>query len=75
MVHYFLLLKLRTIYSRELANYRTYHLQNIQNVFEIRFEQEVLEALFGEKTTVPEKREILKDEQTDLDEGNVNSLI
>tara|TARA_Y100000389_G_scaffold1706_1_gene1702 strand:- start:209 stop:754 length:546 start_codon:yes stop_codon:yes gene_type:complete len=63
------------VYSRKLANYRTYHLENITNVFEIRFEQEVLEALFGEKTTPPEKREILKDEQADLDEGNTNSLI
>jgi len=65
----------RKVYSRKLANYRTYHLENITNVFEIRFEQEVLEALFGEKTTPPEKREILKEEQTDLDEGNTNSLI
>lgn len=63
------------VYSRKLANYRTYTLKNITNVFEIRFEQEVLEALFGEKTTPPEKREILKDEQSDLDEGNTNSLI
>ena len=34
------------VYSRKLANYRTYTLKNITNVFEIRFEQEVLEALF-----------------------------
>jgi len=65
----------RNLYRRELDNYRTYHLDKIQNVFEIRFEQEVLESLFGQKTTASEKRAIIKDEQSDLDEGNPNSLI
>ncbi len=63
------------LYRRELDNYRTYHLDKIQNVFEIRFEQEVLESLFGAKTTASEKRAIIKDEQSDLDEGNPSSLI
>ena len=63
------------LYRRDLDNYRTYILDKIVNVYEIRFEQEVLENLFGEKTTASEKRAILKDEQSDLDEGNPNSLI
>ena len=65
----------RNLYRRDLDNYRTYILDKIVNVYEIRFEQEVLENLFGEKTTASEKRAILKDEQSDLDEGNPNSLI
>jgi len=65
----------RNLYRRDLDNYRTYILDKIVNVYEIRFEQEVLENLFGEKTTASEKRAILKEEQSDLDEGNPNSLI
>ena len=65
----------KNLYRRDLDNYRTYILDKIVNVYEIRFEQEVLENLFGEKTTTSEKRAILKDEQSDLDEGNPNSLI
>ena len=63
------------LYSRSLNNYRTYILSSIVNVYEIRFEQEVLERLFGEITTASEKRAIIKDEQSDLDEDNPNSLI
>jgi hypothetical protein len=63
------------VYSRKLSNYRTYILDKIVNVYEIRFEQEVLENLFGERTTASEKREVLREEQSDLDEGNSNSLI
>ena len=65
----------RNLYRRDLDNYRTYILDKIVNVYEIRFEQEVLENLFGEKTTASEKRAILKDEQSDLDEGNPSSLV
>jgi len=65
----------RNLYRRDLDNYRTYILDKIVNVYEIRFEQDVLERLFGEKTTASEKRAIIKDEQSDLDEGNTNSLI
>jgi hypothetical protein len=63
------------VYSRKLSNYRTYILDKIVNVYEIRFEQEVLENLFGERTTSSEKREVLREEQSELDEGNSNSLI
>ena len=65
----------RNLYRRDLNNYRTYILDKIVNVYEIRFEQEVLERLFGEITTASEKRAIIKDEQSDLDEDNPNSLI
>lgn len=65
----------RNLYRRDLNNYRTYILDKIVNVYEIRFEQEVLENLFGEITTTPEKRVVIKDELSDLDENNPNSLI
>ena len=38
----------KKLYSPSLKNYRTYMLDKIQNVFEIRFEQDVLENLFKE---------------------------
>ena len=65
----------RNLYRKELDNYRTYILDKIVNVYEIRFEQDVLESLFGTKTTASEKRAILKDEITDIDEDNNQSLI
>jgi len=55
------------IYSPSLKNYRTYLLAKIQNVFEIRFEQDVLETLFNEKLNVTQQREILKDEINEND--------
>ena len=42
----------RNVYRKELDNYRTYILDKIVNVYEIRFEQDVLERLFGTKTTI-----------------------
>jgi hypothetical protein len=45
-------------------------LAKIQNVFEIRFEQDVLESLFKEKLNVTQQREILKDEINDTDEND-----
>jgi len=50
------------LYSRSLANYRTYILSSIVNVYEIRFEQDVLRKLFGEPGTTSTRREILQDE-------------
>jgi hypothetical protein len=50
------------LYSRSLANYRTYILSSIVNVYEIRFEQDALRKLFGEPTTTATRREILQDE-------------
>jgi hypothetical protein len=57
----------KKIYSPSLKNYRTYMLNKIQNVFEIRFEQDVLESLFGEKLNITQQREILKDEINEND--------
>jgi len=65
----------RNLYRRDLNNYRTYILDKIVNVYEIRFEQDVLERLFGEKTTASEKRAIIKDEVTDIDEENNQTII
>jgi len=53
------------LYSRSLANYRTYILSSIVNVYEIRFEQDVLRKLFGEPTTTATRREILQDEMNE----------
>lgn len=57
----------RNLYRRDLNNYRTYFLDKIVNVYEIRFEQDVLENLFGERTTASEKREVLREEQSEID--------
>ena len=50
------------LYSRSLSNYRTYILSNIVNVYEIRFEEDVLRRLFGEPGTTSTRRDIIQDE-------------
>ena len=50
------------LYSRSLGNYRTYKLESIVNVYEIRFEQEFLQELFKEGSTESTRREVIKDE-------------
>ena len=65
----------RNVYRKELDNYRTYILDKIVNVYEIRFEQDVLERLFGTKTTASDKRNIIRDEVTDIDEENNQTII
>jgi len=55
------------LYNKEFKNYRTYITSKITNVFEIRFEQEVLENLFGEKTSTAEKRAIIREETSQPD--------
>lgn len=62
----------RNLYRRDLNNYRTYFLDKIVNVYEIRFEQDVLENLFGERTTASEKREVLREEQSEIDTPDDN---
>lgn len=52
----------KKIYSPKLKNYRTYILNKIQNVYEIRFETDVLEQLFGERTNPTQQREIIREE-------------
>ena len=65
----------RNLYRKELDNYRTYILGKVVNVYEIRFEQDVLDRLFGTKTTTSEKRNILRDEISDIDEENNQTII
>lgn len=62
----------KNLYRRDLNNYRTYFLDKIINVYEIRFEQDVLENLFGERTTASEKREVLREEQSEIDTPDDN---
>jgi len=59
------------VYSSKLGNYRTYLLENIINVWEIRFEDGFLRELFGEPNnpnTVSNQRVVIKDEIIDDDE-------
>ena len=50
------------LYSRTLSNYRTYILNSIVNVYEIRFEQDFLQNLFQEGQTQSTLREDIQDE-------------
>lgn len=61
----------RNIYDKKLNNYRTYLLDSIVNVYEIRFEEGFLRQLFGEPSapnTPSEQIEIIKEETNDLDD-------
>lgn len=55
------------IYSSELSTYRTYFLENIVNVYEIRFEETFLRQLFGEGTNETIQRVVIQDEINDRD--------
>ena len=58
------------IYSPTLKNYRTYLLNNIENVYEIRFEEDFLRELFKEGSTESTRREVITEEiNEDADEG------
>ncbi len=57
----------KNLYRKDFNNYRTYFIDKIQNIYEIRFEQEVLENLFGEKTSSSEKRTIIREETSQPD--------
>jgi len=50
------------IYDKKLKNYRTYLLNSIVNVYEIRFEEDFLRRLFGERTTPSQRQEVIRDE-------------
>ena len=52
------------VYSSRLANYRSYLLEKITNVYEIRFEEGFLRELFKEGSTKSTRQEVLKDEQS-----------
>jgi len=58
------------LYSRSLGNYRTYLLNSIVNVYEIRFEEDFLRGLFKEGATKSTMREDIQDEvNEDTDEN------
>jgi hypothetical protein len=58
------------LYSRSLGNYRTYKLESIVNVYEIRFEQDFLQELFKEGSTQSTRREVIKDEVNEDTDDN-----
>lgn len=58
------------VYSKSLANYRTYKLESIQNVYEIRFEQDFLKELFKEGSNQSTRQEVIKDEITEDKDEN-----
>ena len=58
------------VYSKSLANYRTYKLESIQNVYEIRFEEDFLRQLFKEGSNQSTRQEVIRDEiNEDTDNG------
>lgn len=56
------------VYSSQLANYRTYSLENITNCWEIRFEEDFLKNLFSEGSNIQTERVALDKEINDNDE-------
>jgi hypothetical protein len=58
------------IYSQKLGNYRTYLLDSIQNVYEIRFEEDFLRELFKEGSNQSTRQEIIKDEINEDTDAN-----
>lgn len=55
------------VYSSKLGNYRTYILDNIVNVWEIRFEDGFLRQLFGEGSNITTQRNVIRDEINEKD--------
>lgn len=55
------------VYSSKLNNYRTYILDNIQNVWEIRFEEGILRELFKEGSTQTTRLNTI---QTEINEND-----
>jgi len=50
------------LYSRSLSNYRTYKIDNITNIYEIRFEQDFLQELFKEGSNKSTRRQVIAEE-------------
>ena len=50
------------LYSRSLSNYRTYKIDNITNIYEIRFEQDFLQELFKEGSNKSTRRQVITEE-------------
>jgi hypothetical protein len=57
----------RAIYSHKLDNYRSYFLDKIQNVWEIRFEDGFLQEIFKEGNTADTRKEVIKKEINEKD--------
>lgn len=55
------------IYSTRLDNYRTYFIDKIQNVWEIRFEDGFLQEVFKEGTTPSTRKQDIKNEINEND--------
>lgn len=55
------------VYSSVLDNYRTYFIDKIQNVWEIRFEEGFLQELFKEGNTASTRRDTIKTEINEND--------
>lgn len=55
------------IYSSKLSSYRTYILENIINVWEIRFESGFLTQLFGEGNNITSQRNVIQNEINEKD--------
>ena len=58
------------VYSKSLGNYRTYKLESIQNVYEIRFEEDFLRELFKEGSNQSTRQEAIKEEITEDKDDN-----
>jgi hypothetical protein len=55
------------VYSPALDNYRTYITSNIQTIWEIRFEEGILQKIFKEGNTASTRRNEIKKEINEKD--------
>ena len=53
------------IYSPSLSTYRVYSLKDIVNVYEMRFEDDILQKMFGEGSNTTTQRNVIQDEIND----------
>jgi hypothetical protein len=55
------------IYSPALSNYRVYSLKDIVNVYEMRFEDEILQKMFAPGSNTTTQRNVIQDEINEKD--------
>ena len=55
------------VYTPKLDNYRTYFIDKIQHVWEVRFEQDFLKEIFKEDITPTAQQEVIKKEINERD--------
>jgi hypothetical protein len=60
------------IYSPVLSNYRVYSLKDIVNVYEMRFQDELLQKMFGFGSNTTTQRNVIKNEISEQD-GSITS--